>query len=50
MLAIVLQMVAGVSLLGGYWIGSGDLNQFVKWLGAGLMLQLATIAILLFRR
>jgi len=49
-LAIVMQMVAGVCLLGALWMGSADDWQFIRWIGAGLVVQLMTIAILLFRR
>lgn len=49
-LAIVLQMIAIVCLLGALWMGAGDLAQYIRWLGAGLILQLATITTLLFRR
>jgi D,D-heptose 1,7-bisphosphate phosphatase len=49
-LAIVLQMIAAVCLLGGLWMGSGDDFYFLRWIATGLMLQLATIAALLFER
>ena len=48
--AIVLQMVAAVCLLAGLWLGGSSLDQFVRWIGVGLIVQLATIAMLLFRR
>ncbi len=48
--AIVLQMVAGVCLLGALWMGGSDFEAFVRWIGVGLVLQLATIAMLIFRR
>lgn len=47
-LAIVLQMIAGVCLLGALWMGAADANLFWRWLGAGVILQGATIAVLLF--
>ncbi|HEX7010697.1 MAG TPA: HAD-IIIA family hydrolase [Phycisphaeraceae bacterium] len=47
-LAIVLQMIAGVCLLGALWMGATDANLFWRWLGAGVILQGATIAVLLF--
>ena len=50
MLAIVLQSVAGLCLLGALWMGASDDGLFLRWLGAGLMVQGATIAALLFVR
>ena len=49
-LAIVLQMVAAVCLLGALWVGGQDTNAFLRFLGTGILLQLATIAMLLFNR
>jgi D-glycero-D-manno-heptose 1,7-bisphosphate phosphatase len=49
-LAIVLEMIVVVCLLGALWMGAGDLAQYIRWLGTGLVLQLATVATLLFRR
>ena len=49
-IAIVLQTIAGVCLLGGLWMGAGDDSLFARWMGAGLLIQLATIAVLLFGR
>lgn len=49
-LAIVLQMVAGLCLLGALWMGAGDDGLFMRWMGAGLLMQGATIAALLFGR
>ena len=48
--AIVLQMVAGLCLAGGLWMGGDDTGLFLRWLGAGLLVQLATLAMLLFAR
>ena len=48
--AIVLQMVAGLCLVGGLWMGAGDDGLFVRWIGAGIMVQLATIAALMFSK
>lgn len=48
--AIVLQMIAATCLLGALWMGAGDLDLFFRWMGAGLLLQGATIATLLFGR
>jgi D-glycero-D-manno-heptose 1,7-bisphosphate phosphatase len=47
--AIVLQMIAGVCLIGGLLMG-GDAVLFFKWISVGLMMQLATLAALLFSR
>lgn len=48
--AMVLQMVAAVCLLAALFLGLGDLPSFVRWMLAALLFQLATIAILMFRR
>ena len=50
MIAIVLQMIAAVSLLGALWMGASNLDIFSRWLGVALGFQLATIAMLLFRK
>lgn len=50
LIAIVLQTLAVVCLLGGLWMGAGDDGLFLRWLAAGLIAQLATIAILLFAK
>ncbi|MEM6394659.1 MAG: hypothetical protein AAF797_17985, partial [Planctomycetota bacterium] len=49
-LALVLQMVAVVCLLGGLLMGAGEVGLFVKWLGVGLMAQLASIGLVVFSR
>jgi D,D-heptose 1,7-bisphosphate phosphatase len=51
-IAIVLQMIAFLSLLGAFWLGNGEGQAaiFFKWLSAGILVQLATIATLLFAR
>lgn len=49
-LAIVLQLIVVVCLLGGLWMGASDQAVFIRWIGAGLLIQLATIAMLLFDR
>lgn len=49
-MAIVLQMVAGVCLLAALLMGAGDNDLFFRWMSCALMLQLATLAMLLFRR
>ncbi len=48
--AIVMQLVAGVCLLGGLWMGASDDPLFLRWLLAGLLVQGATITLLLFGR
>ena len=48
--AIILQMIAVTCLLGALWLGSGDLEAFVRWIMAAMVLQIATVAALLFRR
>ncbi|MEM6554085.1 MAG: hypothetical protein AAF750_18360, partial [Planctomycetota bacterium] len=48
--ALVLQMVAVVCLLGGLLMGAGEVALFVKWLGVGLMAQLASIGLVLYSR
>jgi len=50
MIAIVLQMVAAVCLLGGLWMGSTSLDQYVRWLGVAIGFQLAALTMLMFRR
>ena len=47
-IAIVLQMLAAVCLLGALWMGSNNLDLFVRWIAVGLTVQLATIAMLMF--
>jgi|GEM_PF-251193 len=49
-MAIVLQMVAGVCLLAGLLMGSGDDGLFLRWMACAVLLQLATLAMLLFRK
>ncbi|MEM1213129.1 MAG: HAD family hydrolase [Planctomycetota bacterium] len=48
--ALVLQMAAVVCLLGGLFMGAGDLVLLVKWLGAGVMAQVASIGLVVFSR
>lgn len=49
-LAILLQMIVVVCLLGSFWLGSKDPQLFLRFLGTGILLQLMTIAMLQFRR
>ena len=49
-MAIVLQMVAGVCLLAGLLMGAGDDGLFLRWMACAVLLQLATLAMLLFRK
>lgn len=48
--AIVLQMIAGLCLLGALWMGAYDGDVFWRWMSTGLLMQGATIAVLLFGR
>ena len=48
--AIVLQMVAALCLVGALWMGADNLGLFVRWICAGVLVQLAVIAMLLFSR
>ena len=48
--AIVLQMIAVLCLIGGLLMGAQSDALFLRWLGAGLIVQLSTIAMLLFAR
>ena len=43
-------MIAFVCLVGGLWLGQADTDQFVRWLGSALLLQLGAIAMLLYQR
>lgn len=50
-LALVLQGVAVLCLIGAFWMGSGDNGTlFLKWILVALMLQVGTVAMLLFQR
>ncbi len=51
-IAIVLQSVAVLCLLGGLWMGGGDGGTalFWRWLGVALIVQLGAITALLFAR
>jgi hypothetical protein len=49
-MAIVLQMVALVCLLGGLWMGAANGDLFLRWIFTGLLVQGATIAVLLFAK
>ena len=48
--AIVLQLLAALCLVAAVLMGQGTDLVFFKWLGTGLLVQLATIATLLFDR
>jgi len=50
LIAIVLQTLAVVCLLGGLWMGTADDGLFLRWIAAALIAQLATIAMLLFAK
>lgn len=48
--AVALQLVAVVCLLGGLFMGGDNDGVFLRWLGAGVMAQLTAIATLLYGR
>ncbi len=52
MIALVLQIIAIFCLIGGLWMGASDENYglLLRWMGAGLLFQGATISSLLFAR
>ncbi len=50
MFAVVLQMIAVLCLVGGLWMGAGNIEYFVKWIGVGVMIELGTIVMLLIGR
>ena len=49
-LAIITQMVAIVCLVAGLLMGAGSSETFLRWIGCAVVLELMTIATLLFRR
>ncbi|MCC7146148.1 MAG: HAD-IIIA family hydrolase [Phycisphaeraceae bacterium] len=49
-LALVLQVVAVVCLFGALSMGKQDMVLYQRWLGVGLLVQMMTITLLLFRR
>jgi len=49
-IAVALQLVAIICLLGGLFMGGESDGVFFRWLGAGLMAQLTAIAVLLYGR
>ncbi len=48
--ALILQFVTAVCLLGALFVGRTEPDAFLRWLGCAILLQLATIAALLFDR
>ena len=50
MMAIVLQLLVVICLLGGLWLGSKDASVFARFLAVGALLQLMVIALQSFRR
>lgn len=50
MLAVVLQMLALVCFVGAFWMAGPDTDMFLRWMASALMVQLATLAMLLFGR
>ncbi|MEO0475244.1 MAG: HAD-IIIA family hydrolase [Planctomycetota bacterium] len=49
-IAVALQLVAIICLLGGLFMGGENDGVFLRWLGAGIMAQLTAIATLLYGR
>lgn len=49
-IAVAMQLVAVICLLGGLFMGGGDDGLFLRWLGTGIMAQLTAIAVLLYGR
>ncbi|MBI1338179.1 MAG: HAD-IIIA family hydrolase [Phycisphaera sp.] len=50
LVAVVLEMIAVMCVVAGLTVASNSDGAFVRWLGVGVFVQLATIAVLLFRR
>ncbi len=50
LVAMIVQVIVGVCLLGGLWMGAGNDGLFLRWMLVGLLLQGTTVAILLFAR
>ena len=48
MLAVILQLIAAVCFIGAFWVSGEEQGPFVRWIASAIMLQLATIAALLF--
>ena len=48
MLAVILQLIAAVCFIGAFWVSGEEQGPFVRWIMSAIMLQLATIAALLF--
>ncbi|MFK7789208.1 MAG: D-glycero-alpha-D-manno-heptose-1,7-bisphosphate 7-phosphatase [Phycisphaeraceae bacterium] len=49
-IAVALQLVAIICLLGGLFMGGTDDGVFLRWLGTGIMAQLIAIATLIYGR
>jgi D-glycero-D-manno-heptose 1,7-bisphosphate phosphatase len=49
-IAVALQLVAIICLLGGLFMGGSDDGLFLRWLGAGIMAQLTAITVLVYGR
>lgn len=49
-IAVALQLVAIICVLGGLFMGGGDDGVFLRWLGVGLVAQLTAIATLQYGR
>jgi len=50
MVAVVMQIVAGFLLVAGLLLGAEDAVVFFRWIATAILVQLATLAILLFTR
>lgn len=49
-MAIILQMLAAVFLLAAFYFGWDNQDLFIRWMGGAILIQMATIAMLLFGR
>jgi len=49
LLAMVLQLFVAICLLGALVMGRSDVELFMRWIGVGVLVQLAAITTLLFR-
>jgi D,D-heptose 1,7-bisphosphate phosphatase len=49
-LAIILQLMAVVCLLAGLLMGANNDQLFARWIGCGVLLELMTIVVLMFRK
>ncbi|QDU71743.1 hypothetical protein [Mucisphaera calidilacus] len=47
MVAMILQLVALICLIGGLWMASDNVELFMRWAWSGVMVQLAAVTVLL---